>query len=202
MMKRLLPLSALVLLLAAGCAQTTLVQGSEPIAVASRSYTIVPGASWSRTDQEQQEFWTQNGPLLDRMVFYDPVEDGESLFPAKPGSEEDGPEFYDDMSLLEVGEFVEASLAFSGMQDVRTSQLSAANFGSKSGFRLEIEAYTESGLATKGFARGVIEDGTLYLLTFLAPTLHYHDAARPDAERMVDSIQFISSRGAAAAPGV
>lgn len=202
MRKRIVFAALLSAVLATGCQQTTLVKGGEPVTVADGAYSVLPTASWARTDFAQEEFWTQNGPRLDRVVFYDPVEDGESLFEAKSGSDEDGPEFYADMSLLEVGEFVESSLTFSGLQDVRTSQLAAADFGGETGFRLEIAAYTEDGLETKGFARGMIKDGTLYLMTFLAPALHYHDVVREDAESMADSIKLISARGQPAAPGV
>ena len=202
MRKRIVFAALLTAVVATGCQQTTLVKGGEPVTVADGAYSVLPSSSWARTDFAQEEFWTQNGPRLDRIVFYDPVEDGESLFEAKSGSDEDGPEFYADMSLLEVGEFIEASLTFSGLQDVRTTQLAAANFGGETGFRLEITAYTEGGLETKGFARGMIKEETLYLMTFLAPSLHYHDRVRDDAENMADSIELISERGQSAAPGV
>ena len=195
------PVVLLMLLSVAGCQQATMVRGGEPVPVAGGAYTVLPWGNWTRTDVENEERWTQNGPLLDRMVFYEPVGDGETLFDAKPGNEgEDGPEFYADMSMLEIGEFVVGSLTFRDLQDVRAGQLSAASFGSQPGFHQEITAYTTNGLKMEGFARGIIHDGKLYLVTFLAPSLHYHAAVRQDAEFLADSVWPAWEEGARPEP--
>jgi hypothetical protein len=81
------------------------------------------------------------------------------------------------------------SLVRSGARDVAAEALEPATFGKRAGFRFSLTCLTPEGLEMKGSARGVIADGKLYLILYLAERSHYYDRHAPQVERMLESIQ-------------
>jgi hypothetical protein len=93
------------------------------------------------------------------------------------------------MTQAEVMDLVVASLVRAGAGDVAGEALEAASFGKRPGFRFSLKFLTHEGLEMRGAARGIIADGKLYLILYLAERSHYYDKHAPQVERMLESIE-------------
>jgi hypothetical protein len=94
------------------------------------------------------------------------------------------------MSLLEIREFIEASIVQDGFANMKTLKFQPEKFGGKDGFRFEFTFTNKNGLRNHGFAAGATVDGKLYLVIYRGAKLHYYDKYLKNVEDMIRTVQL------------
>jgi hypothetical protein len=94
------------------------------------------------------------------------------------------------MTLLDVREFIEASLTQLGAVDLNIANFQAGKFGVADGFRFDVQFAYKTGLIAKGFVVGTISGDRLVGMMFTAAETYYYARDLPEAERIVASIEF------------
>src|SRR4026207_1253474 len=94
------------------------------------------------------------------------------------------------MSPSELAELLVDGLPSTGAQNVTITNLRPQKFGSADGLRCELAFVNKNGLAKQGIAAGSIVKDRLYLVLYTAAKLHYYEAHRDDAERIIQSIRM------------
>jgi len=172
--------------LLAGCARYTLVEpGRRTIA---DLYTVEPQTRWSAFTDGKWEVWTIDGPGLEAVQFLKGLDDGEPLFRAADAQKR--MTFRKTMSPSELAELLVDGLTSTGAQNVTVTNLRPHKFGSAEGFRCELAFLTKNGLEKRGTAAGATIKDRLYLVLYTGTKLHYYEAHRDDAEKIIGSIRM------------
>jgi hypothetical protein len=185
-MTRLL-IVVLVLIQLTGCAAITLIS-NQPQRVAD-SYSVLPQRTWSSLRDSSSTIWTVDGFALQSLRFFDPIEDGGTLFQRRDDDTR-MPRFRADMLASEVEEFVVDSLDAAGAQQVAGHGLAPVNVGATEGFRFELDMLNADGLEMSGLATGAIRDGRLYLVLYTGARAHYFPRYRSQVERLLQTLQI------------
>lgn len=188
---RLLLGLALILLLAS-CQGYQLVERKQQSVLGV--YSVDPQIAWNKLSEEGAEYWTASGVALDRVIFFRPLAEGDTLFHFT--SQTNPPSFRGDMRETEIQDFFIGSLAAIGREQPVARGLRPFNIGGVEGFRFEYDCYVD-GLAFKGSVVGANLDGRLYLVNFSAARQHYFDHYAPRFEGILNSMTV--KTGAAAA---
>ncbi len=180
----------LFILLLTGCAQYQLVNAGDSVAVGD-TFTIKPQREWSRIDHGHIELWTVDGPLLEQVVVYKGLKDGQDLLIPNPLGEkqEDLPTFQKEMTALEVRDLLEATFARAQQVDVQTFEMKPWKFADVDGFRFEYIFTTKSGLRKRGFTVGAVHDERLFMIVFSAAELYYYEKFADELEKLVSSVE-------------
>jgi hypothetical protein len=180
----------LVVLLLTGCAQYQLVNAGDSVAMGD-AFTMKPQRAWSRIDHGHIELWTVDGPLLEQVVVYKGLKDGQDLLIPNPLGEkaEDFPTFQKEMTALEVRDLLEATFSRAQEVDVQTFEMKPWKFADADGFRFEYTFTTKSGLRKRGFTVGAIHDERLFMIVFSAAEIYYFDKYADELEKLVSSVE-------------
>ena len=168
--------------------------------VANNAFSIEPGRTWNKNAQNQDERWTLDGNSLQELIFFNAVS-GQPLSSTRLGGSAFGtsvivskkeklPPLASTMTLLDVQEFIEASLTQLDAVDLYVANFQPGKFGNADGFRFDIQFAYKSGLIAKGFVVGTIAGGRLVGMIFTAAETYYYARDLPEAERIVASIEF------------
>ena len=181
------PLAMVILAaLLAGCARYTLIEPG-PHTIADL-YTVEPQGPWSALTDGKWEVWTVDGPGLEAIQFLKGLDDGEPLF--RVADAQKRMIFRKTMAPSELAELLVDGLTSTGAQNVTVTNLRPKKFGSAEGFRCELAFLTKNGLQKRGLAAGAIVKDRFYLILYSGTKLHYYDAHREDAEKIVGSIHM------------
>lgn len=172
--------------LLAGCARYTLVE-PRPRTIADL-YTVEPQTRWSALTDGKWEVWTVDGAGLEAIQFLTGLDDGEPLFRAADAQKR--MKFRKTMSPSELAELLVDGLTSIGVQSITVTNLRPQKFGSADGFRCELAFVTKNGLEKQGMAVGGTVNGRLYLVLYTGTKLHYYQAHRDNAERIMQSIRM------------
>lgn len=180
----------LVILLMAGCVQYQLVSAGEQVDMGD-AFTLKPQLAWSRIDHGRIELWTVDGPLLEQVLVYKGIEDGQDLLIPNPlrEKEKNFPIFQKEMTPLEIRELLEATFARAEEVDMKTFDMKPWKFADTDGFRFEYTFTTKSGLRKRGFTVGAIHKQRLFMIVFSAAELYYFDKYADELEKLVSSIE-------------
>lgn len=187
-MRRLAPIALAGALALTGCAA----QGpSSPRGSANPAepYRVETEAEWNRVQLDRFELWTVDGPQLQQLRFYRPLEPGDRLASSR-GRNENGLRYEGWMRAHDVVDLVVAALSRSGGFKVRTEGPEPAPFGKRTGFRFELTFVSQAGLPYRALGRGWIDgEDRLHLVLYLGSPDHYFEAYREEVQRILDSIQ-------------
>jgi len=173
-----------------GCMQYQLAGAGDAIAMGD-AFVLKPQSAWSRVDHGRVEMWTVDGPILEQVLVYKGLADGQDLLLPQPVGQEkkDLPKFQKAMTALEVRDLVEATFARADQVDIQTSDMKPWKFADADGFRFEYSFTTKSGLRKRGFAVGTVYQEKLYLIVYAAAELYYFDKYAGELEKVVSSVQ-------------
>jgi hypothetical protein len=168
--------------------------------VASGAFSIEPGRTWNKNVLNGDERWTLDGNSLQELIFIN-AGNGQRLNSTRLGGSTFGtsviasandklPPFRSEMTLLDVREFIEASLTQLGAVDLNIANFQAGKFGVADGFRFDVQFAYKTGLIAKGFVVGTISGDRLVGMMFTAAETYYYARDLPEAERIVASIEF------------
>lgn len=147
--------------------------------------------AWTRLTQSEFEIWSIDGFGLQSLRLYGSIGDGESLVPRDPKEpqKKELPKYREGMEAIDVADLIEATLEIGGATNVVISNIRPAPFGTRDGFRFEVQ-FVEEGLIYRAAALGSIDDqGRLDLLFYAGSEQHYFELRRDAVDKIFDSIQ-------------
>lgn len=163
-------------------ARTTVRERMEVDAVGDWNRYTPPGS-------RHREIWTRHGMPLDVLVFFTGVADGDPLNDAAARNDK-LPRFRASMTPEDVVALTENLIAGNGGH-FELQTLEPHTVAGRPGFGFDFHC-TQRGeeIERAGSARGVIADERLWLMIYAAPRGRYVDEGRPDALRVMDSLQL------------
>lgn len=186
---RVLPLLALALSLAiAGCAGFSLVP---PGPVATKGMQVTPATAWNRFNNPRHpphvEVWTQDGPILDMLVFVGGLADGTALLAMDRDEPNDPlPVFRSAMSASDIEALFEATVArVRRARSVETAGLRPHPFLGGEGFRFDFAYLGADEVDRRGTAVAAIRDGRLYMIAFEGTELLHFPRGLAEAETII-----------------
>mgnify|MGYP000695784307 FL=1 len=160
-------------------------------------YSLKTNKKWSQFEQKEYNFifWTVDGYTLQRIVFFRPISDSESLYDHNSFFTQESkkrPIYNSNMNKFEIKEFFEDCILWSK----RLVKIDSDNFKNYKidnfdGITFDIEGQNELGLIYKGFVVAVVKDKKLYLAYFVAPKIEFYEKYHKEAKKMLSSIKFL-----------
>ena len=161
--------------------------------------SVQPGMPWNKLDSPNVsgriEIWTLDGTVLNTLVFFTGVRDGESLFrrnDVKPSREEKPPVFRASMNPLEVQELLEATITRLFRTTIAEGRsLHAETVAEGRGFRFETRMVGRDEVERWGVFVGTVRKGRLYGAWFQGARLNYYERYLPEFDRIIASANFV-----------
>ena len=185
-----LALIAVVFILA-GCGVYRLVESGHRITV-GECFRVDPEIAWSMTKDVGVVVWTVDGRGLEQLLFFPGVKDGAPLIARKQsGKSQPMPTYEDSMTLLEVVDLLEATMARLNYHQFAKQNLRPAPIGGLDGFRVDFSFVSEQGLEYRGEAVGATKDHKLYLVMYMGTALHYYDRYKTTVDRIITGMEIL-----------
>ena len=184
-------------MLLAGCAPYALVNPERQ--TVGDVISVQPGMKWNKLNnhnyQGKLEVWTLDGPVLNTMLFFTGVPDGEPLFTqraAGSGQQEKPPVFKASMNPVEIQELLEATIARYFQTTLAEGRnLKPVPIADGKGFRFETRMVGRDEVERDGVFVGTIRNKKLYGAWFQGAKLYYFDRYLPEFDRMVSSARLV-----------
>lgn len=166
-----------------------------PVAVAKSPMTVTPGEDWNRWStrpSKKGETWTMDGVSLNDLSFFGGVLPGEAIYKERDKKDEPLPKFDAKMLPPDIVQAVEGSYrivlktSLFAVDSIEPAKLAGYN-GVRFTFHYTVQ---DEDVRRKGEGRAAIVNGQLYLITFVAPEIHYFDAGIAEARRVMDSARI------------
>ena len=160
-------------------------------------YSLETSKKWSQFEQKEYNFifWTVDGYTLQRIVFFRPISDSESLYDHNSfftQESEKRPIYNSNMNKFEIKEFFEDCILWSKrLVKIDSNNFKNYKIDNFDGITFDIEGQNELGLIYKGFVVAVVKDKKLYLAYFVAPKIEFYEKYHKEAKKMLSSIKFL-----------
>ena len=160
-------------------------------------YSLETNKKWSQFEQKEYNFifWTVDGYTLQRIVFFKPISDSESLYDHNSfftQESEKRPIYNSNMNKFEIKEFFEDCILWSKrLVKIDSNNFKNYKIDNFDGITFDIEGQNELGLIYKGFVVAVVKDKKLYLAYFVAPKIEFYEKYHKEAKKMLSSIKFL-----------
>ncbi len=171
----------------AGCANYTLVS---PGRHSVKALSVNAGSPWNKAPSVAapggRTTWTADGLLLNRVVFFEGIEDGKPLY--KASKKQQLPIFSADMLPNEIVESFEATLTrLTGSSITATRNLRPFEFAGFQGFAFDYEYVGGDDVKRRGKAAGTVYEDKLYMIAYEGADLLYFDRRAAEADRIIGS---------------
>ncbi|MDX1374304.1 MAG: hypothetical protein R3357_02000 [Burkholderiales bacterium] len=161
--------------------------------------SVQPGMKWNRMGisnyEGHVEAWTLDGPVLNTLLFFTGVPDGEPLFVRRSENSarvEKPPVFRSTMNPLEIQELLEATVArFFDTTLAESRSLRAQTIANGHGFRFETRLVGRDEVERRGVFVGTVQKGKLYGAWFQGAKLHYFERYLPEFDHIVASAKLV-----------
>jgi len=173
--------------------QYTLVPAGTAVSVSHGTMTVQPPRAWNKVPKgslgvPQEESWTQNGPVLDGIIFIGALPDGQSIAKQRPEDERKVPAFHATMTPQDLVSMVESAYRIkTGARIFDTVSVKPVTFVGEHGVQFDYTYMRDDNLKRRGRCLMAVAGGKLYLMSLDATALHYFDADLPDFEAMAAS---------------
>ncbi|MEO1044613.1 MAG: hypothetical protein AAFX04_04155 [Pseudomonadota bacterium] len=170
-----------------------LIEKDVPVEVAKKKMTVTPAQQWNRWTRrpgKRVEVWTLDGTGLNEVAFFGGVQEGEPIFKERQKKTKPLPKFTGDMLLTDLVDLYESSsrivldTALFEVDNIEPAKLSG-NDAVRFNFHYTIRG---DELRRNGEAVATIIDGELYMVTYVAPVIHYYDR---DIETFRDLVETV-----------
>jgi hypothetical protein len=173
------------------------------VKVAKGTMQVKPASNWNRSSMRpsrRSEAWTRDGINLNELTFFGGIEDGEPILRQGWASSEKLPRFKKDMLPTDIAELFEATNRIVLQSSLfKLGKVESAKLGSHDGVRFGYSyAAQEEDIERRGEATASVVDGRLYIVNYVAPSLHYFDAYLPEVRKMTASATIIPPKPQAA----
>jgi hypothetical protein len=195
-----LHLAAAALLASGGTALAgnRLIEANASVRVAGSAFSVTPAQAWNKLGARPgrgAEVWTLDGPALNEITFYGAIETDRPIFREVNRRERPLPRFSSTMLLTDIPTLLENSYrAGRGVTVYTTDRMEPARFGGRDGVRFDYSFTTDDEVRRRGEGYGAIVNGSLYLVTFEAPAVHYFDSSIEAYRQVVSSTTIGSGR--------
>jgi hypothetical protein len=147
---------------------------------------VPPGYQQAKWEQA----WTQNGPLLETVVFVTGLPDGKSLVKQRKKDDAQVAVFRADMTPNDLVSMIETSYRVGGITVFAVDSVDPAPFLGGTGLRMRYHYAPSDGISKKGSAVLRVVDKKLYVMKLEGVSSHYYDAVLPEFEQMVASARL------------
>jgi hypothetical protein len=194
-MIRTLMIAATLFVAAPALAANKLMPPGAAVAVAKSALTVTPDREWNKLSARPgklSESWTIDGDVLNRLSFYGGVLPGTTLFREVDKKNRPLPKVRADMLPTDIPALFEQSYRIAENSGLFTiDAVEPATLGGAAGVRFTFSFSTEGeDVARKGEAIAAMVGGKLWLISFEAPALHYHDAGIAAARAVMQSARL------------
>ena len=155
---------------------------------ASSGWNLAPGYA-APGKRKNAQVWTQDGLLLDRLVFVPAIPDGESIL-LSSAKDAAMPVFHKSMLANELEELVESTIVKyfgEGQAAVNTSNLRPHRFGDHRGVMFDISAEVTESPTYNGIVGAFIANDELYIMWYFGAEPYYYGKHLADAEAIISS---------------
>jgi hypothetical protein len=190
-------LCAAAILLLAACAPYSLIKPERQ--TVGGVISVQPGMAWNKVAmhnyQGHLEVWTLDGQVLNTLVFFTGVPDGQPLFTVRAAGAPEGEKpavFRATMNAVEIQELLEATVSrYFQTTIVEGRNLKPAPIANGQGFRFETRMVGRDEVERDGTFVGTIRNQKLYGAWFQGAKLHYYRRYLPEFDNMVASAQLV-----------
>ena len=173
------------------------------VKVAKGTMTVTPTAEWNRSSSRpsrRSEAWTRDGVNLNELTFFGAISDGESILRQGWTTTEKLPKFKSDMLPTDITEMFEATNRMVLQSPVfKMGKVEPAKLGTHDGVRFSYSYSAQAeDIERRGEAVAAIVEGKLYIVNFVAPSLHYFDAGIGEVREMVEGVTITPPKPKAA----
>lgn len=188
-----LALALLSSLAAPAIASWAVMKSDAEVKVAKGTMTVKPAAEWNRSSlrpSRRSEAWTRDGVNLNELTFFGAIADGESILRQGYATTEKLPKFKSDMLPTDISEMFEGTNRMVLQSPVfKMGKVEPAKLGTHDGVRFSYSYSAQAeDIERRGEAVAAIVEGKLYIVNFVAPSLHYFDAGIGEVRKMVEEI--------------
>jgi hypothetical protein len=181
----------------AAVADWTVVEAGSEIEVAKGKMSLTPAEKWNKSSSRPSaygELWTQDGFALNELSFLAAVPNGKTLFHNGQALERPLPKFKADMLLTDLAELFESTnrivLATSLFEMGTVEPL---KLGDHDAVRFRYSYAIENDeLKRSGEAVAAIVNGKLYLVNFVAPSIHFFDRDIEKVRALIETVKIAS----------
>jgi hypothetical protein len=176
-----------------GCAPSYTLVAAAPQRVASNTLQVSPGVAWNRApksplDVRWQENGTENGALLDSIVFVGGVPDGQAIAKQRRKADHQVPVFRATMTARDLVAMIESYYRITaGAAVFEAGEVTPVTFVGKPGLRFDYSYVGADNVRRRGRSVMAISGSKLYLMSLAGAALHYYAAALPDFDAMAVS---------------
>jgi hypothetical protein len=175
----------------AGCGKYQLVESGHRATV-GECFRVDPEIPWSMTKEAGIVIWTVDGHDLEQLLFFPGIKDGAPLIDReKTAGSPPMPTYKDSMTLLEVVDLLEATMARLNYHQFEKQDLRPATIGGLDGFRVDFSFVSKQGLEYRGVAAGVKKNHKLYLVMYMGTTLHYYGRYEAIVDRIITGMEIL-----------
>lgn len=183
------------LLSVAGAASAhKLIVANEAVEVAKSDLSVTPAVNWNRISTrpgESAERWTMDGELLNDVLFFAAIRDGDTLLKEVDKRESPLPKFSSEMLLIDLPQLVESSFRIvKGYSTFQIGKVEPAKFLGQDGVRFEFSTLGSDDIVRRGRAVAVIIKGQLYMMMFEAPEVYFFGRYEAQFEQLVSSARL------------
>jgi hypothetical protein len=191
----LFSIAAMLLASTPSRAEWTSLVADKEIKVAGKLMIARPADGWNRSSarpSDKSERWTRDGLSLNELTFFAGVSDGEALYRKPFTTQAALPTFRSAMLPTDIVELFEASNRIMlGSSVFKVDEVQPAQLGKYKGVRFSYNyAAQDEGLIRKGEGVAAIVEGKLYLVNFIAPSIHYFDRDIGEIRQLVATLQL------------
>ena len=197
-MKKFLFLFLLFVFLLSSCKPDKIFILVEPgKAEVEKMYSVETKKNWSQFQNKEFNFifWTVNGYSLERIVFFRPISDNESLYDHNSmftREDEKRPIFNSEMNKFEIKEFFENCILWSRrLTKIKSTNFKNYKIDNIDGITFDINGQSEMGLNYKGFVVAGVKDKELYLVYFIASEMEFYPRYIEEAKKIISSLTFL-----------
>jgi|LULF01.1.fsa_nt_gb hypothetical protein len=166
-----------------------LIKTGERVAVAKSQMTVTPPRDWNKLSQrvgKKAETWTLDGERLNDISFFANIAPGEPLLRERSKKHDPLPKLQPNSLLTDIPEFLEGTYrSYHGLAVFNLGSSSPAKFMGEPAVRFSYEYVTPDELTRKGEAIATLRNGSLFMITFDAPKLHYFERNIEDYRALV-----------------
>jgi hypothetical protein len=182
-------LVACLCLTLAACAGFQSIDPGKPVDVGDE-VSVDSQVQWAKfTGTNSGTLWTIDGFGLDELRFFNGIKSGDPLMQIPGVNRKDMVTYNMTMLPNDVMDLVTSTLGKAGYQQVRSTGLRPAPFGTAAGFRFDLSFATKEGLQMKGAALIAQRRGKLDVVLYLAPAEFYYERYAPTVDRIFSSIR-------------
>lgn len=174
-------------------ADWAIMQSGAEVKVAKGTMTVKPMQDWNRSSRRpsrRSEAWTRDGINLNELTFFGAINEGESILRQGWAANDKLPRFKSDMLPTDLAEMFEATHRMVLQSPVfKMGKVEPAKLGSHDAVRFNYSYASQAeDIERRGEAVAAIVDGKLYIVNFVAPTLHYFDANIAEVRAIVAGV--------------